>query len=275
MRVEPRLTGQRAASIVADDTNTHVQDHARSTFFFGMSILLMSLVLVGFGPTLYFRPFFDVPPIPGYLYLHGWILTGWYVLLVAQTSLIQTARAPIHRRLGILGALLGVLVVVGGQIATLNMVERVASLGVDLDATVGGVSVAAVLSGAVWSSIESSYEFAILVATAVLLRRRPEAHKRLMLLASILSVGAAVNRIADWQILGGGGSTSPIPFGPFGPIAMWLLVAALVAHDLMTVRRVHVATLVGGALVVLHTFGLPSGLIASSELGVAFTRSLQ
>jgi hypothetical protein len=114
-----------------------------------------------------------------------------------------------------------------------------------------------------------------MVAAAVLLRRRSEAHKRLMLLASILTVGAAVSRIADWPILGGGGDASPIPFGPFGPIATWLLVAAVVAHDLITAKRVHVATLVGGTLVVLHTFGLPSGLIASSEFGVAFTRSLQ
>ena len=248
---------------------------ARSGFFLGMSILLMALVLIGFGPTLYFRPLFDVPPIPAYLYLHGWILTGWYVLLIAQTSLIQTARAATHRRLGMLGAFWGALVVVGGQIAALSMIKRVTTLGVDLDATFEGVSVAAALSGALWSSIESSCAFGFMVATAVLLRRRTEAHKRLMLLASILSVGAAVNRIADWPILGGGGDASPIPFGPFGPIAIWLLVAAVVAHDLMTTRRVHIATLVGGALVVLHTFGIPSGLIASSQFGVAFTRSLQ
>jgi hypothetical protein len=100
-------------------------------------------------------------------------------------------------------------------------------------------------------------------------------HKRLMLLASILSVSAAVLRIANWPILGGGGSASPIPFGPLAPVAMVLLVATLLAYDLMATRRLHAASLVGGGAVLLHQFGYPSSLIASSEFGMAFTRWLQ
>ena len=94
---------ENAIPIVAQRTNGTALVRAQSKFFLGMSIVLLLFVLSGFAPTLYLRAFFDVPPIPASIYLHGGILTGWFVWLVVQTSLVQTARTATHRRLGVVG----------------------------------------------------------------------------------------------------------------------------------------------------------------------------
>jgi hypothetical protein len=264
-----------AIPVVVQGTNGAALVRARSKFFFGMSIVLLLLVVSGFAPTLYLRAFFDVPPIPGYLYLHGGILTGWFVWLVVQTSLVQTARTATHRRLGVVGVVWAAAVVAGGLLATLNVVGHAVADGIDLNADisaipevgVSGVTVAVFLSNVVWPNIASVCAFAILVTSALLLRGRPQAHKRLMLIASISVIGPALARVSRWPPFGGEDS-------PFVLVVLLSLLAALVVHDLLTTKRVHPATLIGGALSILLG-GVFSGVIASSPFGLAFTRSLQ
>jgi hypothetical protein len=48
----------------------------RSRFFVVMSIVLLLIVFTGFSRTFYLRAFFDVPPIPAHVYLHGALLTA-------------------------------------------------------------------------------------------------------------------------------------------------------------------------------------------------------
>lgn len=43
----------------------------RSCFFFWLSVLLLSFLLIGFAPTLYLRAFIEAEPIPAYLHGHG------------------------------------------------------------------------------------------------------------------------------------------------------------------------------------------------------------
>ena len=261
-----------AIPVVSQGTNSAALVRVRSKFFLGMSIVLLVFVLSGFAPTLYLRAFFDVPPIPGTLYLHGGLLTGWFVWLVVQTSLVQTAQTATHRRLGVVGIVWAAAVVAGGLLATLNMVAHAVADGIDLNADisdampyvgVSGFTVAAFLSNLVWANIASVGAFAILVTSAVLLRGRPQAHKRLMLIASITIIGPALARISRW-----------LPFeGPFVLVVMLSLLAALVVHDLLTTKRVHPATLIGGALSILLG-GVFTGVMVSS-FGLALTRSLR
>src|SRR5688572_12989748 len=69
---------------------------ARSGFFFWMSVVLLAFLIVGFAPSLYLRVFFDTPPIPFYLHVHGAVVTSWFVWLVLQTSLVRTGRTATH-----------------------------------------------------------------------------------------------------------------------------------------------------------------------------------
>jgi len=83
--------------------------------------------------------------------------------------------------------------------------------------------------------------FAILVSTAIYLRRRLEAHKWLMTLSMITLLPAPIARM----------HFLPLPPGPptFFALADLFIVAILV-YDLTTRRKVHPATIWGGLLVV-------------------------
>ena len=110
-----------------------VQAENRDRFFLGMSGLLLLILLVGFSRTLYLRLFFEVPAIPGYLHVHGATVTAWFVLLVVQASLVNVRRVDIHRRLGILGAVLGVAVIPAGLMATLQFIPRLPEIGLPFE----------------------------------------------------------------------------------------------------------------------------------------------
>jgi hypothetical protein len=104
-----------------------------------------------------------------------------------------------------------------------------------------------------------------LVAAAILLRRNPQAHKRLMLLASIAILGPALARISRWPVFGG-------EDGPFVPVVLLGLLATLVAHDLVSARRLHTATLIGCGTIVLAT--IAQQMIVGSESGRAVVRMM-
>jgi hypothetical protein len=64
-------------------------------FFFFAQVALLIAVLVGFSPTFYLRPLFKVHPLPAVLYLHGAVLTVWFMLTALQGWLVQTQRFPV------------------------------------------------------------------------------------------------------------------------------------------------------------------------------------
>ena len=68
-------------------TQTRAGTVSRDPFFAVMSVVTLAIVLSGFAPTLYLRPVFKPVPIPGYLYIHGIVLTSWFVWFFMQTLL--------------------------------------------------------------------------------------------------------------------------------------------------------------------------------------------
>jgi hypothetical protein len=71
--------------------------------YLGASLIFLALVLWTFARTFYLRPLFGTPPLSALLYIHGAVMTGWVVLLVAQTSLIAAHRVLWYRLLGVFG----------------------------------------------------------------------------------------------------------------------------------------------------------------------------
>src|SRR3977135_4488019 len=83
-------------------------------FYVGMSIAVVIIVLAGFGPTYYLRPYFTPAPLIPLLHLHGLVFTSWILLFVIQTTLVAARRTDIHRRLGILGGVIAILMILVG-----------------------------------------------------------------------------------------------------------------------------------------------------------------
>jgi len=203
-------------------------------FAVGMAVAMFVVNFAGFGPTFFLRPFFDVPQIPVYLYLHGVVGTAWFGLVVTQAVLIANRQFTRHRQLGWFGSGLAVVIIGLGVYTSTHMVPRNAAAHAlsEADLQLYGAVTAADLAGFV--------VFPTLVTLAIYFRRRTDIHMRLMLLATLEILGPAVARVGSW-----GGV-----FAPVITTVMWGLVAALVAHDLWTRRRVHLATVLGFAFLI-------------------------
>jgi hypothetical protein len=220
-------------------------------FFPVVSGALLAAILVGFSPTFFLRSLFDVPPMPAYLYVHGAVLTAWFVLVFAQTCLVAAHRVDLHRRLGVLTALVAVLVVPISTFVTLRAVPRLTAFGL------GPVEIQNIVIG----DLASLVFFSALVGTGLYLRRQPDVHKRLMIVSSLMFFGPVNSRLARL------GFALPM----YALLLLPLVVPA--AYDLLVLRRLHRATMWIGLLVV--SVWVVAGLVIASGAGLAFIDSLR
>jgi hypothetical protein len=202
------------------------------TFYSAMSFAILAAVLVGFSRSFYLHALFPARPVPPepFFVLHGLVFTTWFVLLAVQTRLVAAGRADLHRVFGTLGAGLAVAMVVTGVHGAALAGAR-GFVGIPLP----GWQFMAV-------PITEMVLFPTLVGLAIARRRDGEAHKRLMLLASISILTAAVARWPGVQETGN-------PFLFFGLADLFLV--ALAVHDRLVRGRLHPVTLWGGLAIVV------------------------
>jgi len=214
-----------------------------------MSSLLIVLVFLGFAPTYYLRPV-AAGPIPGYLHVHGAAMTMWFLLLLVQTALIATQRRALHRRLGIAGACIAVIIVVLNPLVVAWSVPHMlaASGSTELTAliVVGDLLVVGM--------------FLVMVGLAIRWRRHPETHSRMLLLASLAVSGPALGRFS-LSLTG-----SPMP----GLIALMVLPLLVVVHDRVMMKRVHPVS-AWAAAAIIGSFVI-SIAIANTAAGGAIVR---
>lgn len=218
--------------------------HARAAerrFYLAFVLVIFAAVLLGFGRTFFLRAWFPEwvelhAPKEPYFLLHGVIAAAWFVALIAQASLVTAGRVDLHRRLGALSMGLAALVVATGITAAVIAARRPTGF-IDIEAP-PQVFLAIPLLGLL--------PFAAFVALAYAFRRNAQAHKRLMLLASLGIIGAAVIRWPfDAMFL-----PSPVPGYAVYDLAALAFLLPLLAWDLTTLKRVHPVTLFGGLALV-------------------------
>jgi len=215
-------------------------------FYTGMAIAIAITVFAGFSPTFYLKSYFGTPPLDPLIIVHGLAFTAWIGLFVTQAVLIAAKRTDIHRKLGYLGAALAAGMVILGVGA--------ATWAIRVGHTPPGIDPRSFL---VLPFFDITL-FAGLVATAVAMRRRTETHKRLMLLATIAIIDAAIARLPGVLALG-----VPVAFG-----LQDLFLVACAVYDFARRRRVHPAYLWGGLAILLSQ---PLRLVVSqTPLWLAF-----
>lgn len=200
--------------------------HGRDrSLYVWMAVFIPVVVLIGFARSYYLKGFFGTPALPSLLvHFHGAVMTAWVVLFMTQVWLISSRRTKVHQRLGIGGALLAALVACVGTVTGIFAAAR------ELPSDPPPLVFLAIPLG-------DMLVFAILITVAFYYRRRLETHKRLMLLATMSLLTAAIGRIPFEFILTGG----PLVF--FGLTDLCIL--ACVAFDSIRNRRVHPAFLWG------------------------------
>lgn len=201
------------------------------TWFIACACLI---VFAGFAHTFYLRTVFETPPLPLLLHLHGLLFTAWFVLFFAQAQLVARHRVDLHRKLGITGAFLAPLCTAMAIRVSFNAGRRAfladpASLGT--------------LTRPSAMDFGTALMFLVLVASALYWRRRPEIHKRVMVLACCSILFPAIGRIPV--------SANNVLFDAVG---FWGLVAVTeippftcILYDTCKHRRLHPAFGWGGA----------------------------
>jgi hypothetical protein len=210
-------------------------------FFTGMAVVALLTVFIGFARSYYLAGYFGARPLSGLVHLHGILFTAWILLFLTQTSLIAGHRADLHRRLGVVGGTLAVLMLVVGYLVAVQGAKR----GLTPPGGPPPLVFMAIPFGALVA-------FIVLVGTGLYYRRRSEIHKRLMLLGTIAILTPAIARMTF--ITGGGPRVAMI--------GTCLLAVVCMVYDRLAHGRVHPAFLWGGLF-----------LIASLPLRVAFAWS--
>lgn len=230
-------------------------------FFTGMALAMTAVVFIGFVPTYYLVALNDAPTpiLTPRIHVHAALSTAWMLLLVAQTGLISAGRPDIHRLTGTAGVALAAAILVSGLYTAIHSERRVHTL-----ANAGTLEDPYVFL--IFPFVAAGL-FALFAVAGVAQRRRPEYHKRLMLLSTMSLLGPALARIANQA------QPFPIPPGAIGALVLMnLFLAALVAYDLTTRGRLHPATLWGGGfLLVSEPLRVAIGY---SEPWRAFARTL-
>jgi uncharacterized membrane protein YozB (DUF420 family) len=234
------IGGQRSEGTMSQAIARRNSVSAERFFFSAMGLLLLATVLVGFARTFFLKPFFPefqrmAPPEPFFL-VHGVFFAAWFVLLAVQPLLVAGGNRALHRRLGAWGVALAVVMIGLGIVGALIAARRPGGfIGVPLPPLQFLiVPFTAVLL------------FGVFVALAVARRGDSQAHKRLMLLASISLAEAAVARL-PFDFLA---AASPVPHFQAMELLTLALLLPMVAWDLVSRGRLHAVTLWGGLVLV-------------------------
>jgi hypothetical protein len=207
----------------------------RSKLYVGLALMIAAIVFVGFSRSFY-GTFVENAAHPWIIHVHAAVYVGWLALLIAQTLLAARGEIATHRRVGNFGIAYGALVWILGLIVSVAM--PVINVRSGLWRVEQGEQFLA-------TPLVDMVLFGGFFGAAIVYRRKPEIHKRLIILATVAVMFAAVGR-AFTNV----GFLLGDPEAPLGGIPARLLlwyspVLIAMAHDLVTRRRIHPVYVIG------------------------------
>lgn len=197
-------------------------------YFLGISLVLLALTLVGFGDNLVTDIHQPSNSQPRFI-IHGLFSLGWMLILVTLAGLVRAGNVRLHRKIGTASVLLFVGVALSTAYLFWVVWKGWDAMPPHIRANRILLPMAALMVGLGWLN-----------------RRRPDVHKRLMLLATLLLMEPVIARtfdpllvpfIAHWP--------EPRIEALFKPylLTVWLgLFATLIIHDWRTLGHLHPVT---------------------------------
>ncbi|MGI9258473.1 MAG: hypothetical protein ACR2QQ_06545 [Gammaproteobacteria bacterium] len=197
-------------------------------------------VIVGFWPSYYGPLTQGTTQVSWILHFHGVIYMGWMGLFIAQTVLAASGRIGAHRSVGSVGIGYGITVLIVGVLVSFIAPVMHVNAGewtIDQAATFLPIPLGDMVL------------FGGLFGAAVAYRQKPEIHKRLMLLATVALLFAAVFRL--WAA---GWASMP------AAIFLWYVPVILgIAYDGLRQGRVPPVYWIGAAAMSISLLKLPLG----------------
>jgi FtsH-binding integral membrane protein len=215
---------------------------------------MLASVFLGFGPTYFWAGVFNAPLPSRIIHIHGAVFSCWILLLIVQNLLASVGRVHVHRKLGLAGFLLACLMVIVGWVAATDRLARgTAPPGLD---TYFFYIV----------PMTDMIIFGTLIFFAFRARRDPSAHKRIIYVATVGVLIAAIARFPLGWLFHNAAHAA---------IASYAFLLMLVAYDLWSTRKIHRATLWAGAfLIFVQQIRLPIGKTAAWHALAAWVQSV-
>jgi hypothetical protein len=230
-------------AIAEPDVARRVVARTGDRFYVQMAYLYLAVAVIGFLPTYWIpilRGTIAVPPIA---HLHAVVFYGWLILLIVQTRLAATRQLARHRALGVLGVSLATAMVFVGIATGVASMRAAAAAGF---AAEGRAFSVVPLTGIAL--------FAAMIAIAIINVRHAELHKRLILIATVGMLNAAVGRLFILALAPGGldpaAPPPPVMVTVLPGLVTDLLLVPGMLHDRKTHGRVHRTYWIGGAVLV-------------------------
>lgn len=202
-------------------------------FYISMAWLLVVVAVVGFAPRSLAIVNGTMPNPPFVVHPHAAVMSLWMGLLALQATLSWTGRLDLHRKFGLASLVIAPLVLL--MLVAVTIVRQNDAAG-----TPG----APVVNKILFVQIRSIVMFPLFFIWALRTRRTdPQTHKRMMLLATLMLLDAAIARM------------SFLPFNDFPRsylaihLYLLLLVVPALVHDLIRLGRIHRAWIWGLALI--------------------------
>jgi hypothetical protein len=203
-------------------------------FYFFLTTLILLVAIVGFAPSSAGILAGTIPTPPLIVHIHAAAMLSWLLLLVAQAGLVTAGRRDLHMRLGLASlGLAPTMLVLFTAVTIIRYYD-----GVEAGA---GEFMASLL----FVQIRIIVMFPVFVIWALSARvRDPETHKRAMILAALVPIGAAIGRMG-WIP----GNNVQVTYDVTALLELALLAPALL-YDKVRHGRVHRAYWIGLALTV-------------------------
>ena len=205
-------------------------------FFASMLVVVWLAILTGFGYNNLQKYFAGKLTYPWIVHIHSVFFVGWLILFTVQVVLVRRDQVDTHRRLGMFGAGLASVMVVAG-VMTAIMTEQIKFGTAASDPPFLSVMLGDMLV------------FGGLAAAGILMRKSPAAHRRLMLMATLVLTDAGFGRwlspkIVEWMGLKNYWEMKTFaegawPFIRFQLLPVYTLIIAVGAFDLYTRKRLH------------------------------------
>jgi hypothetical protein len=185
-------------------------------FYFAIALLFPAIVIAGFSRTVNESLFHAAIPRPLILWVHGVAFFAWIIFFLFQSALVRTQNVKWHRFFGWFGVALGAAMVPLG-VATAIVMGRFDTYQLHQPGSEPFLII----------PFYDMAAFGTLFALAIVWRKKPEMHRRLIFVATCILLEAAFARF-DFIF-----DHSLFPFCPD------LVVGLGVARDVLVDRRIH------------------------------------
>jgi len=213
-----------------------------SRFYVAMAMMFFAIAFAGFVPTFWWKLANGTFAAPALYRIHGALLTCWFIFYLMQTLLAARGRLHAHRMWGMAGI----------------------ALFSAMCCSILAVMVTAMNMQSLNGHGDSSRQFAAVTFCGLLMMiglfalaigrvRRPDVHKRLMLVLMSGMMTPAIARVFLMLMGAGGDGPPPLEMSIAPALIANLPVLAAMVHDRRSIGYIHPTYVHAGAVVLAET----------------------